>query len=595
MKKIFLSLSIFIAISFAGKSQNSSPYWSLAGNSNATSGSKLGTTNLVPLKFYTSNKQRMIIDSLGRVGINTNYPVNILTVKSSGGIPAASWLNGLNKPVFIGFADDMSSEFVLAGASNNKDERAVFQGRRSRGTLVSPLRVADNDYITSLLASAYDGTTFQNPALVSFFVDGTPSSGHVPARISLVTGTNLSDRTERLKVGSTGNFDFNSGQIFLRQSDGFVGIGTTSPGNTLHVSKGSSGGTGYFDAPLIVENSSHSYINILTQASNESGILFGNSNTNVAGGIIYNNYFNLEGLQFRVNGNQTGMVLSNAGNLGVGTFTPGSYKEKVSHTNFGFDIENSSTADDWEQVTFVTLQLYFNGAFRGSFNNTTGAYTAASDERLKTNIKPMTTMLEKINQLKPSTYQFKNTTDKQEYNGFIAQDVMKIFPAMVTHNVSKERSLDVYTLDYSGFGVLAVKGIQELEPVIEEQKKINEEQKVTILELEDRLNKLEAVIVQLTQKGQGAVATTKDAFLEQNNPNPVTANTIIRYQVPLTATSAKVIITDAKGQTIKTITISNKGAGQLSLNNGTLAAGVYNYTLYVNNKQIDSRQMVITN
>jgi len=232
-KKLSINSVVFIIVASLASmkltAQNSSPYWSLAGNSNATTNSKLGTTNLVPLKFFTNNTQRMILDSLGRVGIGITKPINIFTVKSGGGTPAASWLNGLNTPVFVGFGETVSSEFLLAGASNTAINRAVFQGRRSRGTLASPKVVANNDYITSLLASAYDGSTFQNPALVSFFVDGTPSAGNVPTRISFVTGSNAGNRTERLKVGSTGNFNFNNGQVYLQQSSGNVGIGITNP------------------------------------------------------------------------------------------------------------------------------------------------------------------------------------------------------------------------------------------------------------------------------------------------------------------------------------------------------------------------------
>src|SRR5215217_4172007 len=213
--RITLLFSVSILITSINVQTATAQSWNITGNNNATSSSKLGTTNLVPLKFYTNNSQRMIIDSLGRVGIGITKPVNIFTVKSGGGTPAAAWLNGLNTPVFAGFGETVSSEFLLAGASNTAINRAVFQGRRSRGTLAAPAAVANNDYITSLLASAYDGGTFQNPALVSFFVDGAPSAGHVPARISFVTGTNSGDRVERLKVGSTGNFNFNNNQIFL--------------------------------------------------------------------------------------------------------------------------------------------------------------------------------------------------------------------------------------------------------------------------------------------------------------------------------------------------------------------------------------------
>jgi hypothetical protein len=140
------------------------------------------------------------------------------------------------------------------------------------------------------------------------------------------------------------------------------------------------------------------------------------------------------------------------------------------------DIENHATSDDWELFVNPDLSLYFNVNFRGSFNSTTGAYSSISDERLKTNIKPMTTMLEKIGQLKPSTYQFKSG-DAKEYSGFIAQDVMKVFPNLVTHHVVKERNLDAYTLDYSGFGVIAIKVQQQGQ---------------TIAALQERITKLEA-------------------------------------------------------------------------------------------------------
>ncbi|MEP7145287.1 MAG: tail fiber domain-containing protein, partial [Ferruginibacter sp.] len=251
-----------------------------------------------------------------------------------------------------------------------------------------------------------------------------------------------------------------------------VGIGTANPTSKLHVVNGSAGVTAWYNSTMVVESSTDNYLSILAPDNAETSILFGRPASNVSGGIVYNSSATLGGLQFRINGNVTSMVLSKDGNLGVGTTDPLKYKEKISHGSFGLDIENSATKDHWELVTYSTLlQLYCNGNFRGSFNNSTGAYSALSDERLKTNIKPLATMLGKIDQLIPATYQFKNATDKQDYNGFIAQDVMKVFPSMVTHNVNKERNLDIYTMDYSGFGVIAIKGIQELQTIVEEQKK----------------------------------------------------------------------------------------------------------------------------
>jgi hypothetical protein len=72
---LFASLAAMAFGSFnETKAQNSSPYWSLAGNSNASSTSKVGTTNAINLRFFTNNTERMRILSTGLVGIGTTAP-----------------------------------------------------------------------------------------------------------------------------------------------------------------------------------------------------------------------------------------------------------------------------------------------------------------------------------------------------------------------------------------------------------------------------------------------------------------------------------------------------------------------------------------
>jgi hypothetical protein len=65
--------------------QNTSPYWSLAGNSNASATtSKLGTTNGIELRLFTNNLERMrILASNGRVGIGTTTPAAPLDLRST--------------------------------------------------------------------------------------------------------------------------------------------------------------------------------------------------------------------------------------------------------------------------------------------------------------------------------------------------------------------------------------------------------------------------------------------------------------------------------------------------------------------------------
>lgn len=121
----------------------------------------------------------------------------------------------------------------------------------------------------------------------------------------------------------------------------------------------------------------------------------------------------------------------------------------------------------------------------------------------------MQKMLDKIDQLKPVSYQFKNSKDQQVYDGFIAQDVVKIFPSLVMHNLIEERHLDTYTLDYSGFGVIAMKGIQELQQTINEQQQ-------TIADLKERVKKLETTIAAIFADKSLQTDPAKDVALKQN-------------------------------------------------------------------------------
>ena len=214
-----IAIVLFSCISLKALSQ-----WQLTGNSNATATSVLGTTNALSLNLVTKNTKRLTIDTLGRIGIGTATPVNILTVKGAGSTPAASWVSA-GAPLFVGFGETAigNADYILSMASTSFNARPVFVGRRSRGTLAAPTVMVANDYMMSLLASGYDGSAFQNPAAIDFYVDGTPSAGNVPGRISFVTGTNGSNRAERLKIGSFGDVTVTTGNLIAQKQVGING------------------------------------------------------------------------------------------------------------------------------------------------------------------------------------------------------------------------------------------------------------------------------------------------------------------------------------------------------------------------------------
>ena len=128
------------------------------------------------------------------------------------------------------------------------------------------------------------------------------------------------------KIGSKNNFPINFiTNNVTRMSltpTGQLGIGTSAPEGNLHIFRGSAGTvTANPNAPLVVENSTDNFINLLTPSNKSSAILFGNPLLAEDGGIIYNNPNTVRGFQFNTS-NNTKMVLTNSGSLGIGTINP---------------------------------------------------------------------------------------------------------------------------------------------------------------------------------------------------------------------------------------------------------------------------------
>lgn len=154
-----------------------------------------------------------------------------------------------------------------------------------------------------------------------------------------------------------------------------------------------------------------------------------------------------------------------AATLGLNTngYVPPTTLE-VRQSNGGIELTNSSYVDlpwEWRVASggSPTFNLYYAGVLKNYFLPTTGAL-AVSDERIKTNIEPLAPVMDRIMQLEAVTYMMKDAVKGQRRSmGFIAQNVASLFPNLVSH--SMPGGADLMGLDYSGFGVLAIKGIQE--------------------------------------------------------------------------------------------------------------------------------------
>ena len=136
-----------------------------------------------------------------------------------------------------------------------------------------------------------------------------------------------------------------------------------------------------------------------------------------------------------------------------------------------------------------SLNFYSNGSLRANIDRVTGVYTALSDRTMKKNIRPLQTVLESIRQLPVYSYNYLDSKDEDHrVIGMMAQDVQPHFPELVYQRYDREITKPVLTMDYSGLGVIAIKGIQE-------QQKIIDAQNNRIMALEEEIKKIKEALL----------------------------------------------------------------------------------------------------
>jgi len=159
-------------------------------------------------------------------------------------------------------------------------------------------------------------------------------------------------------------------------------------------------------------------------------------------------------------------------------------------------IRNTRTANTNDTTIFIraktdensiicrydsSVDLYFNGSNKFQTTNTganisgaltvTGDITAfASDERLKTNISPITDALFKVNSLNGFTYKFNEIGEKLGFNsdityaGVSAQEVQKVLPEVVHPAPVDDKYI---TVQYDKVVPLLIEAIKELSDKVE--------------------------------------------------------------------------------------------------------------------------------
>lgn len=232
-----------------------------------------------------------------------------------------------------------------------------------------------------------------------------------------------------------------------------------------------------------------------------------------------------------------------------------------------------------------------------------------SDSTLKMNILNLTdSSLSLIRKITPRSYEWINKYDTLMYGpqyGVIAQQVERVIPSLVRTDLDGKKMVS-----YDGLFTFLLKAFQEQADSVDQMKSVLTRQDSINNALQSQLSHLEQLITQCCSNSGAGTKTVSDqgkissidveltaanvVVLEQNSPNPFAEHTLIKYSIPEDVGFAQMLFFDKVGRIIKTVDIKERGAGVVNVYAETLSAGTYSYSLIVDGKVFETKQMIKT-
>jgi hypothetical protein len=276
---------------------------------------------------------------------------------------------------------------------------------------------------------------------------------------------------------------------------------------------------------------------------------------------------------------------------------------------------------------------YFNGFIQAN------GVTFPSDAQFKTNVNPIQSAEDILEQINPVTFNYLQSGNAQYMHfdtenkfGMIAQEVEQILPELVrevTHPQQMDSlgnvivpEFEYKTLNYEAFIPILIAGFQEQSSRIDSLTSVNttvitysDSLEQVVSDLNARLTQLENclsnILPALCNANQMAVQQTPEEtqnqlkaminvqlsdkntiVLNQNVPNPFAESTVITFSIPATVQKAQIHFYNAAGQLINSVDITERGNGQLNVFANDLSTGVYTYSLVADGKVVATKRMM---
>ena len=377
-----------------------------------------------------------VIDANGRV---VQGHTTALSLNGTGGTPVQQ-IHAATSNLFAGAC------YSAVNWGDTVAPAGIFIARGRSGAIGTYTIVPSGQNLGELRFAGADGVDFQNAAVIGVQVDGTPSAGIVPGRITFETANSSGTLTERMRIDSSGRVgigattsseigvrviqDANGADLTVVSANWTATTGTITNVTNFSASRSTAGAT-------ITNLYGFNAASNLTSATNNYGFYgdlpSGTGRWNFYANGTAPNYF--------------------AGNVGIGTTSPDaplhvagltrlnstdtpatSTTSAITRTSAGNNDGNvglecvASTSATRHHISFVNS----NGIVGSiSTSGSATAYNTSSDYRLKENIVPLTGAIDRLQQIPVHRFNFIADPDTV-VDGFIAHETASVVPECVT-------------------------------------------------------------------------------------------------------------------------------------------------------------------